>query len=63
MIDRIRAARNVALTLPAQLTGERRQARLVSYDAPPQMAPITVDGEAATIILPTQCLWTLVVLE
>jgi len=54
---------NLTIRLPASLAGKAVSARLLAYDAEPQQAPVKVEGETATLILPSLRLWTLVVLE
>jgi len=62
--DRMQPAKNVRIALPAaMLKGCGNQARLLSYDAKPQMVQIRNDGNTSFIELPELRLWTLVAIE
>lgn len=62
--DRMRPAKGVRISFPRKmLDGLSGSARLLSYDADPQDAPIETDGDTASITIPELRLWTLVAIE
>jgi hypothetical protein len=60
---KVRPAKDVTVTLPAECAGKSGRACVLSYDAAPQTVEVRSEGGAAQIKVPELRLWALVVVE
>jgi hypothetical protein len=60
---KVRPAKDVTVTLPAECAGKSGRACVLSYDAAPQTVEVRTEGAAAQVKVPELRLWSLVVVE